>query len=306
MLISVVVSTRNRVNSLRRCVNALSEIKTRREWEIVIVNNGSTDGTADFLDSLPKQIAGAAVATAYETKRGLAAARNTGVVAAKGEILAFTDDDCYVTENYIDSVAAAFERQRDLSVIGGRIMPYDPTDLRLTINESEVYQPIPPRSSIVCGDVQGANMAFRRSAIQKVGGFTEFLGPGTPFNCEDADATARVIWAGMAGAYDPSIVVYHHHGRKTPADSKEIHRSYAFGRGAFFMKFILRRDSRWVYVKAWINAITGHLKYSFATLLRGRRPSLVAVRELQGGISYAIAQRRLERNVDYLKRRRPN
>ena len=89
--ISVVVCTRNRVEGLRRCVQALASIHTDYEWELVIVDNGSDDGTNVFLASLPSQYGTAHVITTFEPKRGLAAARNRGFGQTHGNIVAFTE-----------------------------------------------------------------------------------------------------------------------------------------------------------------------------------------------------------------------
>ena len=109
IVVSVVVCTRNRVDSLRRCVQALASINTGCEWELVIVDNGSDDGTSAFLTSLPQLFSKTPVITTFEPKRGLAAARNRGVDQAHGDIVAFTDDDCYVFDDYIDLMVSAFE-----------------------------------------------------------------------------------------------------------------------------------------------------------------------------------------------------
>jgi glycosyltransferase involved in cell wall biosynthesis len=161
--ISVVVCTRNRVDSLRRCVQALASLHTDCEWELVIVDNGSDDGTNAFLASLPSWFGKAHVITTFEPKRGLAAARNRGFRQTHGNIVAFKDDDCYVSEDYIDALISAFENP-EIGFVGGRILLYDQSDIRLTIRESEDYLILQPRTFVGAGTVQGANMAFRRVA----------------------------------------------------------------------------------------------------------------------------------------------
>jgi hypothetical protein len=111
--------------------------------------------------------------------------------------------------------------------------------------------------------MQGANMAFRREAIAAAGGLDPELGAGTPFPSEDVDLMAAVAWRGYSGRFDPRPVVFHHHRRK------EEHRAgimdgYNRGRGAYYMKYILRRDTRWKYLAAWLRSIAN----STLTLLR--------------------------------------
>jgi len=106
--LSVVICTRNRVDSLRRCVQALVLINTDYKWELIIVNNGSDDGTSAYLASLPRQLGNAHLITTFG-QSGVGAARNNGLSIASGDIIAFSDDDCNVSENYIDSIISAFD-----------------------------------------------------------------------------------------------------------------------------------------------------------------------------------------------------
>lgn len=285
--ISVVVCSRNRVDSLRRCVQALASIHTDYEWELVIVDNGSDDGTNVFLASLPSQYGKAHVITTFEQKRGLAAARNRGFCQSHGNIVAFTDDDCYVSENYIDALISAFETP-EIGFVGGRILLYDQSDLKLTIQESEGYLILQPRTFIAAGTIQGANMAFRREVLDQIGGFDETLGAGTSFACEDIDAVAALIWQGIAGAYDPRLVVYHHHGRKTKREARDLWKTYDKGRGAYFAKYIIRSDSRSKYIRRWLGTIKHRATCgSLKTRVWNVRQSL---RELCGGFHYVTTR----------------
>ena len=285
--VSVVVCTRNRVDRLRRCVQAFASINTDYKWELIIVDNGSDDGTSAFLASLPRQLAKAHVITTFEPKRGTGAAKNKGVSQACGNIIAFTDDDCYVSENYIDSMISAFETP-EIGLVCGRILLYDQSDLKLTIQESEDYFVLQPRTFVAAGTVQGANMAFRRAILDHIGGFDENLGAGTSFACEDIDAAAAILWAGFTGAYDPRAVVYHHHGRKTKREERDLCKTYDKGLGAYYAKYILRSDSRSKYIRHWVGsvirgAISGGLKNR---LLHGRK----LLRELFSGLHYVAAR----------------
>ena len=285
--VSVVVCTRNRVDSLRRCIQAFAAINTDYKWELIIVDNGSDDGTSAFLASLPRQLAKANVIAAFEPKRGLAAARNKGISKASGNIIAFTDDDCYVTENYIDSMIAAFENP-EISFVGGRILLYDQSDIKLTIQEREDYFVLHPRTFVASGTVQGANMAFRSAILDHIGGFDENLGAGTGFPCEDVDAVAAVLWEGFTGAYDPRPVVYHHHGRKTKREATDLWKAYDKGRGAYYAKYILRSDSRSKYIRGWVSGVKfGATRADLKNKLWHGRLSL---RELFGGLHYIVAR----------------
>jgi GT2 family glycosyltransferase len=280
--LSVIISTRNRVESLRRCVDALASVKTNHEWELIIVDNGSTDGTHQYLTSLPRQIGKARFTNIYYPKPGQAAALNAAIREANANILAFTDDDCYVAEDYIDAMISVFENRPDLGFIGGRILLYDPTDLKLTIDERNEFILFPPRTFLATGQVQGANMAFRRSTIERIGGFDEDFKIAA-----DIDISAAALWAGISGAHDPTPVVYHHHKRKTKAAGNAAIRRYDYSRGEYFAKYLKRADSRSLYLKGWIN----HKMFLIRNVRNRQGNTFVArkiFREIFGGAIYLM------------------
>jgi GT2 family glycosyltransferase len=161
-----------------------------------------------------------------------------GVAIASGEILAFTDDDCYPAPDFLDRIWSAFE-DPSLGYIGGRILLHDPGDYPITINESTTLRTFPGKSFISAGMIHGANMAFRRRVLLEIGGFDPLFGPGTLFICEDVDAASRASAIGWKGQYRPEVIVRHHHGRKA-ADAAGVMKSYDIGRGAYHMKLLLR------------------------------------------------------------------
>jgi GT2 family glycosyltransferase len=284
-IISVVVCTRNRFSKLERCVDALLSVTTARDWELVIFDNGSTDGTSEYLATIDqKQFNRVQVTTTCEPKRGLAVARNTGWRTANAGIVAFTDDDCYVSKHYVDSVIEVFEEDPNIGFLAGRILLFDTLDCRITIEESQHRRDFRPWTFIAPGAVQGSNLAFRRTILERIGGFDERLGAGTPFPCEDIDAAAAALWSGVIGVYDPRPVVYHHHGRRTEREAQELMLSYDVGRGAYYAKYILRRASRLEYAMAWIRSIGNEWGRA---LPRGHFPQRW-LRELSSGLRFAL------------------
>lgn len=81
-------------------------------------------------------------------------------------------------------------------------------------------------------------MAFRKFALEQISGFDPAFGSGSLFPSEDCDAAARVSLAGWSGIYDPSVCVYHHHGRKAN-NLRKLYRDYDVGRGAYHAKLLL-------------------------------------------------------------------
>ncbi len=248
MKLSLIICTRNRAHQLADCLETILHLECEDAWELVLVDNGSTDNTSiiveKFRDSFPGQLT-----VEIETLPGLSRARNRGWRVAQGDIIAFTDDDCYPDPKYIQASIDCFEEDVRVGFIGGRILLHDPTDYRITIQESEQRQEIPPFSFIDPGLIQGANFACRRRAIESVGGFDELFGAGTQFPTEDIDILARMSGAGWFGAYDPRPLVYHHHRRKTESEAAQLMRQYDRGRGAYYAKCLANSSLRNVYLK---------------------------------------------------------
>lgn len=244
--------------SLKRCIAAFEKLSVSNNFELVVVDNGSSDGTGTFLSSLPKTLGKATVTAVHEARPGQTFAQNAGYQHTTASIIAFTDDDCYIAADYIQQIEAAFGDPA-IGYIGGRILLYDHTDIRLTINESEVYTPIAPYSFIRTGTVQGANMCFRRTTLEAIGAFdTRFA----KFSSADIATVACASWAGISGAYDPRPTVFHHHRRKTKKQSRRLRRFYAIGRGAYYAKFIIRPDSRDAYLRGWFGMTIKRFKNS--------------------------------------------
>jgi glycosyltransferase involved in cell wall biosynthesis len=237
-MISLIISTRDRSDSLAGCLERARRLSyPQGGWELVVVDNGSTDGTAALLESLRPAVDGLILVN--EPKPGLARARNAGVAASTGEFLAFTDDDCYVSPDFLVRVEERFS-DPSIGFAGGRILLHDESDARIGITGMEEALLIPPGSLVPPGVIQGANFAVRRRALADAGGFDPGLGPGTPFNCEDVDCVSRISAAGWVGGFFPEVVVHHHHRRKPGSrELAALLESYARGRGAYYAKSFL-------------------------------------------------------------------
>lgn len=272
--ISVVICTRNRGVQLEACLASFQELAFDGAWELVIVDNSSTDNTAEVIARAEKQ-SRFAMRRAFEAVPGLARARNRGLSLAQGEIVAFTDDDCYPDGGYLAALHACFA-DRECAFGGGRVLLFDPRDRRVTIQESADCKSIAPNSFIRSGMMHGANMAFRRESLVCVNGFDERLGAGTFFRSgEDTDMFRRLSLAGMKGVYDPNIVVRHHHGRNTAEAERRLLSGYCRGRGACMAKYVANPKTRSLYARRWF------------WLLRGEATVGTAVRELLAAVLFS-------------------
>jgi GT2 family glycosyltransferase len=248
--ISVIICTRNRAVQVGRTLLHLQALRFDRPWELVLVDNGSSDGTWMVLTRFSREFDGSVI-LAQEPRRGLGRAHTRGLELSSAAIIAIIDDDCYPEPDYLLRLHECFAEEPLLGFLGGRILLYDPTDLPITIQTSRNRCDLRPGSFVPPGLIQGANMAFRRSALEAAGGFDVRLGPGTPFNCEDVDVATRISAAGWTGAYDPRPTVYHHHGRKTRQEARDLARSYAHGRGALYAKCLLDPRLRMACARYW-------------------------------------------------------
>jgi glycosyltransferase involved in cell wall biosynthesis len=250
VLISLVLCTRNRCSALRACLEHIERLESPGEWELVIVDNGSTDGTAALLIGFAERPSFRVVLVS-EPKPGLGRARNVGIAKATGDIIAFTDDDCYVSSNFLVKILEIFKDER-IGFMGGRILLYDDTDMPMTIRTDTEMQLIGPCSFIRAGELQGANMAVRRSLLAEIGGFDPKFGKGSQFKGgEDMDLQARASQSGAIGIYHPGPVVWHHHGRKSREDQNAAMKEYDYCRGAYFAKFILNPQTRTLFLRNW-------------------------------------------------------
>ncbi len=299
--VALIVCTRDRAQHLPQTLAALGAIRARRPWELVLVDNGSSDGTpellAHFAASAPRAPAvdGAprAIVVVREPRAGLGRAHNAGVRSTRAPVLCFTDDDCYPAPDFIDRWAEVFD-DPTVGYAGGTIELYDPADHPITIKPAQRADRRPPFAYVEPGCIHGANMAFRRAPLVAAGGFDEALGPGGVFNCEDVDMAARVAARGAAGGYFPKPTVWHHHRRRTGPDVERLERSYAHGIGAYRMSLLLRRATFKHGAWAWATTLREAVRYAGDP---GHFPRIA--RELLGAAHYvahrvarAVAPRR--------------
>ena len=276
--ISLIICSHNRDQQLSLGLTSVAQIKTNLAWELIVVGSCPTPETtqaiAQFFVNHP-DIHGLHIT---EPDDGVSRARNAGVKAACGQIIAMIDDDCYAAPDLLDRVCEVFADPR-IGFIGGRVLLHDPNDYPITINESTETLRIKPSSAVPAGIMHGANMAFRRTALIGIGGFDEEFGPGGRFPGagEDWDSMARICANGWAGGYFPGPTVRHHHGRDAAAAAVLLDR-YHYGSGTVFMKLVMDgKRTRKIYIKHWVRRTLGDIKGG-----HGRK----LIRQFQGALAY--------------------
>lgn len=247
MNISVVMSTYNRAAMLPAALDALLVQAGDVPYEIIVVDNNSSDHTA----ALVQRYVGhqpARVRYVFEPAQGLSHGRNAGIRAARGGIIAFTDDDVEVAPDWIAQLQQAFDRHPDAAYIGGRVLPRwkapPPkwlTDAHWSPLALQDYGDEPFRVSAawpIC--LVGANLAFRRQVFDRVGLFTPHFGrilDGIG-STEDHDMQLRLWQAGFEGVFEPNVRMV----AEVPPERmrKAYHRRWHKGHGRHCARMRLR------------------------------------------------------------------
>lgn len=238
--LSVLIATRNRCEQLEKTLASIADCTDPDgiAWEIVVVDNGSTDDTSAVVQRFAAR-ARVHVVCVEEPRQGKGRALNTGIRACRGEWILFTDDDVRVDPDWLRAVVHEYNSDPGLVGVGGRVELFDPDAARVAVRPSRSrrlisQEDLHPRSIPIIG----CNMSVRRAALEEIGGFDEALGPGSPAGAvaEDLDVLYRLTAGGRHVIYAPEVLVRHDHQRSSRDDLTPIRRGYARGRGAFYWK----------------------------------------------------------------------
>ena len=185
---------------------------------------------------------------------GASSARNTGIRAAQGDMIAFIDDDCTAQSDWLSVLGRFFDDEPRVGLVGGSVVIPARTQSGVLVcphvNPPEaIYDPVACNYKPPAGwDWIGSNMTMRREVFTHVGLFDEVLGPGTAYPCgEDTDYKFRAEAAHVVMGTTPRAVVVHTHGiRYGLRASLRITRNYAIGNGGFSAKLTMANDVRGV------------------------------------------------------------
>ena len=229
MDITVILCTFNRCQSLVRALDsvAASRFPESVEWEILVVDNNSQDQTREVVGGYCRKHPGR-FRYLFEPQSGKSFALNSGVRAARGDILAFMDDDVIVEPTWLQNLTAPL-RSGQWAGVGGRILPQWTCSPPRWIPLKEKYGLGPlvlfdlGREAVSLAEPPyGTNMAFRRTIFERYKGFRDDLGPrpGSEIRGEDTEFGRRLLQAGEQLWYEPSAVVYH------PVPSSRLEQQY--------------------------------------------------------------------------------
>lgn len=223
-MITVAICTYNRAASLARVLDSLTALSgggKDANWELIVVDNNSTDDTRTVVEGYAAALP---LRYVFEPVQGLSAARNRALREFRGEVLLFTDDDVVVDAQWLAAYAAAVMAYPQAGYFGGRVVPFYPDGrprwlrdeseqlalidgllVRFHLGEAvrpfEAGEPTP----------FGASFALRRALIERVGEFRRDLGVtgNIPGRGEEADYLERAIASGACGVYVGTAIVNH-------------------------------------------------------------------------------------------------
>ena len=310
--VSVVVCTRDRADRLAVCLRHLERQEYPR-YEIVVVDNAPvSDAVQVLLEARPRRVPYRYV---VERRGGLSWARNAGAAAAAGDVLAFLDDDEEPDGHWLAGLAGGFARGADIGCVTGMIAPaqletqvqewfewfgghskgrgFSPAVFSRRGPQSPLF-PLPPFGA-------GGNMAFRREALSRIGGFDVAMGAGTPARAsEDTLAFTLVLLAGYRIAYEPAALVRHHHYAEPDGLRRQL-CGYGTGLAAYYTALLWHRPGVLPELLRLLPAAAGYLRGANAAgtaaapglpaeFTRGQRRAM-----LRGPASYIRSARRQAR-----------
>ncbi|MBA4313406.1 MAG: hypothetical protein C0417_12350 [Chlorobiaceae bacterium] len=202
MKFSVIIPTYNRFESLKRTLSSIFQ-QDFGEYEIIVVNDGSSDGTHEYLLSISSKHK---IKYHHHQNSGLAATRKAGLQYATGEFVAFTDDDCVLPKDWLKKYYHLFQNS-NASVIGGPTKTGDPSNPCADANDfiNNYFKSKLNSARRNTPYLTGNNIAFRRTSLEKVGG----PDPVFRMGAEDRDLIFRLSRAGEKIVFAPDIIITH-------------------------------------------------------------------------------------------------
>lgn len=251
--VSVMLAT---VNNHDVCLETLRHLHNLEypNFEILLIEN--TPAPTDLASRIEKELPPMPnLRVLHQPRPGLSAARNLGIAEAKGEIIAFTDDDVVVSSQWLSALVGGFEIDPDIACVTGAIIATEietPAQSwleqyggyckgheqeRYDLGEHARPDPLYPYNAGRFGS--GANSAFRLTALRELGGVSECMGPGTPsYGGEDIDLLFRCVSQGHQLLYEPAAILWHRHREGADSLKQQMYR-YGVGLSSALTKWML-------------------------------------------------------------------
>jgi cellulose synthase/poly-beta-1,6-N-acetylglucosamine synthase-like glycosyltransferase len=244
----------NSALTIEECIKSLLNIEYPKDkYEIIIVDNNSTDTTVEIVKKYPVKLL-------HEGKQSSYAARNLGIKNAKGEIVAFTDADCIVNKDWLKQLVKNLEDETTAGV-GGEIIAYNPKTIveRYSVEGDILSQKSFFESEFVnlkMPFIATANSAYKKEILNEIGLFDDSFTSGG-----DVDLSWRITFKGYRIVYEPKAIVYHRHRTTLYGLFKQFFR-YGEGHAKLFKKHNA------MFSKKYVIAILGYLSIPYNLILR--------------------------------------
>lgn len=233
-MISVIIPVKNDENNIRAAVESVLNQSTRERFEVIVVNNNSTDNTVKMISDLKIKIL-------KEMKPSASAVRNRGIRNAKGSLLLFTDSDCMVSKDWMN---AHVDAQKSNDVVLGRMLLH-PDYRKSIIAKTLEYGLLPyfdfylmKRGDVDFWNLYTPNLSVKKKVFDKVGLFDEdFKYAGS----EDTEFGFRLRSNRIKIYYEPKAVVFHKHKKDFKSAMK---RAIIAGRQAKFLALKINVEPR--------------------------------------------------------------
>lgn len=216
--LSVIICTRNRLHYLRKALKSVMDQSVSGiSFEIVVVDNGSTDKTSQYVKELAEQCS--LLKYTFEAKLGLSTARNTGCMVSTGKYLAFLDDDAIASRKWLEKIYSAFNSgESGIGCVGGKIDLIWEKPRPLWLHDGLLSQlgklDISDQRILLFPNqyLFGGNFAISKDALETCGLFDPRLGRQGKklISNEEIELQKRLASSGISRVYDPEILIYHH------------------------------------------------------------------------------------------------
>ena len=218
--VSIVVCVYNGAETIACCLESLlNQNYPRKAYDVITVENGSTDGTREIIKRFPVRVY-------HRQERGIPGARNLGIAESQADIIATTDCDCVAHPDWLVELVKPYNSP-EIGGVGGALLAYREKQRNIIEMFSEKY---PPFRNFISGEHEflphfcGANASFRRQLLNQIHGYNERLLTG-----EDVDISWRMqLETRTEIRYAPEAIIYHRH-RVTRRGLARQYRGYGFG-----------------------------------------------------------------------------
>lgn len=307
MRVSVVINTYNRVKSLKNTLESL-RYQTNNDFEVIVVNGPSTDGTEQLLSQYAEYI------KVYPcTIRNLSISRNIGIEQSSGDIVAFIDDDAIAEPNWISDLINAYE-DNDIGGCGGLV--YDHTGCNLQYKYSSCdrtgktdYSIIPPFDEYNSPKsekflyLQGTNCSFKKKALVDIGGFDEVF----EYYLDEVDVCMRMIDKGYVLLPLDRAIVYHKYIESfLRNDKRVVTHPYSTVKNRFYFALKNKKENSLTESELanFVSEVRSGGEYNYKVGNISRKELNIYLKEVEQGISDGRKQaalgnriRRLEDNI---------